>query len=61
MQNQEAEVPYFAGELVKPLDSFAEFLLVLLQQRSFCGSSGLWVGVNLRRVRHPAGLWRSWR
>ena len=44
-----------AGELVKPLDSFAEFLLVLLQQRSFCGSSGLWVGVNLAGFGIPPG------
>ena len=35
-----------AGELVKPLDSFAEFLLVLLQQRSFCGGDGLRVAVS---------------
>src|SRR6267378_4132269 len=30
-----------AGELVKALNSFAEFLLVLLQQCSSCGSRGL--------------------
>src|SRR6266481_2493593 len=53
-----------AGELVKSLDAFAEFLLVLLQQRSFCGGDGLRVGVNLCRVRSLRRLcrWRgSWR
>src|SRR5260370_28550010 len=37
----------FAGELVKPLNPFAEFLFVLLQHRSFCRGGGLRVRVNL--------------
>src|SRR5260370_1088755 len=52
------------GELVKPLNPFAEFLLVSLQQSSFCGSRSLRIRVNLRRVRSFRGLWRrgrSWR
>src|SRR5437588_357633 len=45
----------FAAKPVKPLDPFAEFLLVLLQQSSFCGGAGLRVRVNLCRVRDVRG------
>src|SRR5207302_1414503 len=45
----------FAAKPVKPLDPFAEFLLVLLQQSSFCGGAGVRVRVNLCRVRDVRG------
>src|SRR5258708_25575354 len=35
-----------ASKLVKPLNSFAEFLLILLQQCSFCCGGGLCVCVD---------------
>src|SRR5438552_2730398 len=44
-----------AGKLVKPLHPFAKFLLVLLQPGSFCGGSGLRVGMNFCRVRSLRG------
>src|SRR5260370_7607557 len=42
-----------AGGLVKPLDSFAEFLLVLLQHCSFSGGAVFRVSSNLPRLPLP--------